>query len=448
MRTKSSVTRRTALKLGAAATALPLVHIRTAGAAGKVSIVFYDAWVPAGNVAIKKQCDAWAEKNKVEVQADFLSTANNQIIITENAEAQAGAGHDAFSFATWEAPSHTDYLEPMDDVMARLTAKIGQPNATAEYLAKKDGHWMAVPTSSGAQVKGPVGRISILKDAAGLDMVKMFPGSGNTSPGLDAWTWDTFLKGAEACAKVGKPFGIGLGTTGDSSDTAGCLFASFGAELINAKGEITVRSDAVRQVLEYAQRLVKFLPTNAVGYDDASNNRALISNQSALIFNPPSAWAVAVRDAPQVAADCWHFPPPAGPKGRFAPVAAYFWGVWKFARNKSAAKELIEFLAQREQSEERCNATMGYDMPPYPSMMDFKVWETAEPPKGVLYNYPMRPWHKVAPLVSGSPAPPEIGVQIYNRGTMPTMMAKLLNGQSINDVMAWAEDELVGFKRG
>jgi hypothetical protein len=47
-----------------------------------------------------------------------------------------------------------------------------------------------------------------------------------------------------------------------------------------------VRSDEVRQVLEY---LVKFLPRDVLSYDSASNNRALISGQSALIFNPPSA---------------------------------------------------------------------------------------------------------------------------------------------------------------
>ena len=52
------------------------------------------------------------------------------------------------------------------------------------------------------------------------------------------------------------------------------------------------------QCLEYAQKLVKFLPADAVSFDDASNNRALISGKSALIFNPPSAWAVAKRDAP------------------------------------------------------------------------------------------------------------------------------------------------------
>jgi hypothetical protein len=37
---RRQVTRRNALKLGAAATALPLVHIRTAGAAGKQSALW------------------------------------------------------------------------------------------------------------------------------------------------------------------------------------------------------------------------------------------------------------------------------------------------------------------------------------------------------------------------------------------------------------------------
>jgi hypothetical protein len=43
------MTRRNALKLAASAAALPLVHIRTVGAAGKLSVCFWDHWVPGGN---------------------------------------------------------------------------------------------------------------------------------------------------------------------------------------------------------------------------------------------------------------------------------------------------------------------------------------------------------------------------------------------------------------
>jgi len=443
----NKVTRRKALKIGAAAAALPLVHIRTAGAAGQVSIALWDHWVGQGNDVMKKQIAAFAEKNKVEVKADLIPSASGQILMVENAEAQAKAGHDIYALSVWEVHNHVDDLEPVDDVVGRLIAKYGKTNDAVEYLCKVKGHWLAVPSSSGTQTKGPEGRISILRDAAGLDVVKMFPGSGTTCPGLDAWTWDAHLKAAEACAKVGKNFGIGLGTTSDSVDFAGSLFAAYGAELVNAKGDITVKSDAMREVLEYAQRLVKVLPKDAVSYDDASNNRALISGQSALIFNPPSPWAVALKDAPAVAADTWHFPAPAGPKGRFLPYLPYMWGIWKFAKNKTAAKELLEYLMQRENVEARENATIGFDIPPFVSMLDFKVWETAEPPKGTLWNYPNHPWHKQVAHIAAMPAPPEIAVQIYNQGTMPTMFAKLLSGQSINDVLGWAENELESFKR-
>jgi ABC-type glycerol-3-phosphate transport system substrate-binding protein len=200
-------------------------------------------------------------------------------------------------------------------------------------------------------------------------------------------------------------------------------------------------------VLEYAQRLTKSYPADAVSYDDASNNRALISGKSALIFNPPSAWAVAKRDAPQVAADCWTFPAPSGPKGRFVPTLDYFWGVYGFSQNKTAAKELVEYLMQREQVEPRCVATEGYDIPPYAGLLDFKVWENVEPPKGTVFNYPNRPWHKQQPSLTASEAAPDIAVQIYNRAIHNQMMARIRENQTIPQVIAWAQDELEGFAR-
>ena len=61
-------------------------------------------------------------------------------------------------------------------------------------------------------------------------------------------------------------------------------------------------------------------------WDDASNNRALISGKAAYIWNPPSAWAVAKRDAPEVAADCWHFPDAARAGGPDGAASAIFLG--------------------------------------------------------------------------------------------------------------------------
>ena len=49
--------------------------------------------------------------------------------------------------------------------------------------------------------------------------------------------------------------------------------------------------------------MVAVLPPDVSAWDDGSNNKWLISGRGALIMNPPSAWAVAKRDAPQVASN-------------------------------------------------------------------------------------------------------------------------------------------------
>ena len=441
------LSRRRTLKLASASAALPLVHIRSGRAAGKLSIGFWDHWVPDGNEVMKQQCAAFAASHQLDMQVDFITSVGSKNLLTIAAEAQARTGHDILQFPGWEVQNHVDQLEPVDDVMQRLIGKYGNTSSATQYLCNVKGHWMAVPCSSGTQNKGPCGRISVLKEVAGLDVVKMYPASADPTAEANHWTYDTMLEAAEACKKAKMTFGIGLGTTPDSVDTAGAMFAAFGAEIVNAKGEVNAHSDPVRQVLEYAQHLVKHLPDDAVSYDDASNNRALISGKSALIWNPPSAWAVAKRDAPNVAVDCWTFPAPKGPMGRFIPAGVFSWGVWNFSANKAAAKDLIEYLSLRENVEARCKVVQGFDVPPFPGMADFKIWEEVEPPKGTVYHYPIRKSHHQESWVSGAPAPPEIAVQVYNRGTLPTMLAKLQSGQSIKDVQDWAQDELEGFVR-
>jgi ABC-type glycerol-3-phosphate transport system substrate-binding protein len=342
--------------------------------------------------------------------------------------------------------NHGRHLEPADDVVGRLEAKYGKLEEYYHYLGQIDGHWAAVPTSSLTQYKGPCGRIDYFKKYCGIDLQAMYPAKPVHTPESDNWTYDTFLKAAEQCARIGKPFGIGLGVTTDSVDTAGSIFRAFGAEFVNAKGEIALRSDATRQVLEYMRKLVPFFPPNTYAFDDLIDNRMLIADQSALIYNPPSAWAVALRDAPQVAEQCWHFPAPVGPAGRFVPFLAVFWGVWSFSRNKTAGKELIEYLCQREQVHERCDVVYGYDIPNFTSMLDFDVWEKTGPPPGTVYNYPLRQFHNADRSITGFPAPAQIAVQIYNTALPCNLIAKVSHaGLSIDAAIAWAENELEGF---
>jgi len=442
------ISRRNALKLGAATAALPLVHIRTAGAAGKLAIGFWDHWVPGANDVMTKLVNSWAEKNKTDVSIDFITSVGNKNLLTLAAEAQAGSGHDIQAYPTWEVLDYAEKLEPMDDVMKRLSAKYGGINSIVDYLSKYKGSYKAVPAISGSQYKPACSRIDTFKQAVGWDLEKVFPVSGPMGPDYDKWNWETFLTAAQKCNAQGQPFGLPMGTFSDAVDWVGSLFASFGAQLVNEKGDVTVKSDQVKAALEYMKRLMPSLPADVYSWDDASNNRALISGKSALIFNPPSAWAVAVRDNPDVGKQCWTHPGPAGEKGRFTPYLPYFWGVWSFSKNKTAAKELIEWLSEREQAEQLCTASHGYDTPPFQSMTNFTVWQTEGPPKGTVANYQLKPEHKATPWIAAYPAPPEVAVQIYNQATMTKMVARVAqSGESIDKTIAWAQGELEGFTR-
>ena len=106
---KQNVSRRSAVKLGVAAVTLPLVHIRTAGAAGKVSVGFWDHWVPGGNEVMQKQVNAWADKNKVDVSVDFITGNGGKLVTTGVAESQAKTGHDVYTFYNWDVYNIHDF---------------------------------------------------------------------------------------------------------------------------------------------------------------------------------------------------------------------------------------------------------------------------------------------------------------------------------------------------
>jgi ABC-type glycerol-3-phosphate transport system substrate-binding protein len=443
------MTRRSLLHTAAlATTAISLPFVRGAHAAGKLSVGFWDHWVPGANDTLTKLCKDWAAKEKVDISIDYITSQGDKNLLTIAAEAQSRSGHDVLAFPTWYAPAHAKELVPVDEIVNDLIQKHGKVADAVEYLGKQNGHWIAVPAVTGTQTKPPCARIDLFKQHVGIDLTQMYPAGAQPNKELaDKWTWDFFLEAAQKSAKAGFPFGMPLGQTTDATDWVGAVFASYGADLVDKDGNVTVKSDATKQVLEWFKKLVPALPQDVFAWDDAGNNKWLVSGKGALIMNPPSAWAVAVRDAPKVAEQLWTFDPPAGPKGRYDPFLPFFWGIWNFSGNKDAAKSLLVYLWQRENVEKLVAASHGYDLPSFAKLHDFKTWAEEAPPKGTLYNYPPR--EGLITSISGAPAPVAIANQVYSQATMTKMIARCTaQGQTVDQAIAWAQDEIEGFLRG
>jgi ABC-type glycerol-3-phosphate transport system substrate-binding protein len=444
----TALTRRTVLgTVAVASTNLAAPFLRGAHAAGRLAVGFWDHWVPGANDTLTRLCNEWAAREKVEISIDYITSQGDKLLLTAAAEAQAESGHDLLTFLTWSAAAQSEALEPVDDVMKTLIAANGEVSEGVSFIGKQGGRWIAVPATVGSPTLPPCARIDLFKQHVGLDLQQMYPAGASPNKELtDKWTWDFFLTAAEKCFKAGYPFGMPLGTTNDSVNWVDAVFRTHGAFLVDVEGNITVKSDAVRQVLGWFQKLVPVLPPDVFAWDDASNNKWLISGKGALIMNPPSAWAVAVRDAPKVAEQCWTFPSPKGPKGRCDPGVPFFWGIWKFSQNKAAAKSLLTFLSQRSSAEQLVAASHGYDIPPFANLHDFKTWAEEGPPKGTIYNYPPR--GDVVMSIADLPAPAKIANQIYAQATMTKMIAQCTQaGKSIEAAMDWAANELEGFSR-
>jgi ABC-type glycerol-3-phosphate transport system substrate-binding protein len=257
------LSRRSVLRAAAlATTAIGLPFVHGAHAAGKLSVGFWDHWVPGANNALTKLCKEWAEKEKVDITIDYITSQGDKLMLTGAAEQQARSGHDILGMPTWYPAPKADSLEPVDDIMKQLIAENGAVSAGHEYLGKVKGHWIAVPATVGSLTLPPCSRIDQFKEYVGLDLQKMYPAGAPPDKALaDQWNWDFFLTAAEKCHKAGFPFGLPLGQTGDSVNWVGAVFNAYGVELVDAEGNITVKTDKTRQVLEWFKKLVAFCRT-------------------------------------------------------------------------------------------------------------------------------------------------------------------------------------------
>jgi hypothetical protein len=292
--------RRTFLKTTAATAGVALAtpYIKSAHSAGTLALGLWDHWVPGANDVLAQMCQDWGEANNVEVTLDFITSIGFKNQVTAAAEARARTGHDIFSLPTWHVTVHEASLEPVDDLVEQLNSQYGPYDATAEYLCKHNGSWKALVAPTGSHTYPMVSRLDYFKDIAGVDLKALFPAGERDQSKIDAeWTYANFLEAAKKLHAGGHSFGNPIGIVTDSQDWLGPLFLSFGSQMVDGSGEITVDSDGTRAALDYMKQLTQAMPPDVYAWDDAGNNRWIISGTGACIQNPPSAWAVAVRQA-------------------------------------------------------------------------------------------------------------------------------------------------------
>src|SRR5215468_10882796 len=147
--TKGMTRRRFVATAAAASASIAAPYVHTAGAAGRLSIGLWDHWVPGANDVATALIKEWGEKEKVDVQIDYITSQGNKLILTLAAESQAKSGHDVMDFFSWEPFQYKDSLETVDDVMSEIVAQNGEVSTATAYLGKHKDHWIVVPSTRG-----------------------------------------------------------------------------------------------------------------------------------------------------------------------------------------------------------------------------------------------------------------------------------------------------------
>ena len=248
---RKTLTRRRFVAASAAASASMMAapFVRTTHAAGKLTIGLWDHWVPGANDASRALVEEWAAKEKVDVQIDDITSQGEKLRLVIAAELQAKSGHDILQMASWWPHAYAHNLEPVDDVVVDLIKVNGAIDEVGGRFGSRPEPLGRFKATSGSQIKEPCSRIDLMKQHAGIDVQAMYP-AGRAAQGrqLDV----RYLHQGGGGLPQGRP-PVRHRPWYDSRFRPHCRGDLRGVRRRagRRKGKITVKTDAVRQALDY-----------------------------------------------------------------------------------------------------------------------------------------------------------------------------------------------------
>ncbi len=391
---------------------------RVTAATPELTMLSWNHFVPAFDEKLKEVAARFAREAGIVVRVDHMP--HLQIPAKLASEIHAQAGHDIVWMAEGSPWLYHEHLIDVDDIVVELGEKQGGFYPFAKEGAFVKDSWKAVPWYWFA--------------FPGLYREDLFGQAGLQAPD----SWEDLLNAGRILKKQGHPVGIPISQCTDAYNTFWAVLWGFGGKVLEADGKtIALNSPETVTTLEYYKSLYEeAMDPEVLSWDDAGNNRFLISGKGCWIHNPISAYLSAVDKKMDIANKIGIHSTPKGPAGRFVALPIHELGIWRFSKNQELAKTFLQYLIEPENYVELMIAGEGF------SQGVFKVYE----------NHPLwmeNPKFKILPGEArfahsqGWPSPPNPYIQrIDNLYILPNMVAKVVNGTPIKTAIAWAEEEI------
>lgn len=316
-------------------------------------------FVDEQNVAFQQRVNEFAAAKHIKVNVEML--AYEDIYPKWTAAIQSGNVPDISFFGYQEVGQFANQgvLEDLTLLLKQIQDKYGAIYPSAIQAITFDGKSYAIP------FWGEGTALYYRKD--------LFQKAGISGP---PQTWDEYR--ADAIKLTDAANGIYGSGTGYGDGNSDCEFLSrsiiwaFGGAEFSAEGKkIVIDSPETRKAIDFIVGLFmkdKVTPPTALGWNDSGNNTSYLSGQSAMVFNTGSIVNAMKKNAPDLLENTGYAPLPAGPKGRFTAGISNNLGVFKGAKNKALANELLMYLLDPQWYKSWIDVSAPLALPVYPSL--------------------------------------------------------------------------------
>jgi multiple sugar transport system substrate-binding protein len=417
-----ATSRRDFLRLTTASAAAAIIGAPDAGAAANTLTFLHESsFIAAFDQFFQKTlAPAYEKDSGVKVTYELASVGTLQTRLT--AILETGSGADVvMNVFNWPFLYDEKYVD-VTDLAEAIGKEQGGWHDSAKEAVVVNGKWKAIPFGNIGQLMN--WRTDWFKEVG----YEKFPD-----------TWDELLEAGTKLKAKGHPFGFELGHGfGDNHGWIYPLLWSFGGHEVEPDGKtIVIDSAETARAVDFARTFFqKTMLEDVLGWNDASNNKAYLSQQISCTNNAESILWVAKRDFPDIAKVTDQSLNPKGPQGRFHILNSLSHAVFTNAADPEAARRFLRWLMDKKQLQAWYASADSYYAPFLHGYDNADFWNVE--PRNLPYRESLATSH-----LPGWPAPvSRAQAEVIAKYVIIDMFAKACAGTATKDVIKSAEAQL------
>ena len=389
-------------------------------------------FVPPSDQLLKGKIAAECAKG-LGIKLNIEPIEGNSVQARITSAIQSGTGADIMMAISNWPQLYGDSVADVSDVAEEIGKAQGGYYETAQACANDGKKWIGVPWTIIPSVL--VNRTSWFAEI-GIN-AENFPK-----------TWDEYRAQGKKLKPKSRPYGQTLGHTyGDAPAFWYPYLWSWGGKEVEVDGKTVVLNS--KETIESVKYAVDFwkdcYDEGGFAWDDASNNRAFLSNTCSSTENGASIYLLAKRKfedyltetGKPLKEDIFHMPLPAGAAGQFSYHVPFTNMVMGYSKNRKAAMDFLGWIHTKEVYDPWYTSQEGFSVGATKMWVDHPLWNN-DP---VMLPYRTAVFSGRFAGYAGPANRP--AAEAISKYIIVDMYSKAAQGLPAEDAVKWAHGELV-----